>query len=149
MRTLISILVLLVVTNVSTKSSAKEFHLLDVEELNMEYFKYEGQYRDSYYVHGDSNPIQMSSGAALNMRLQVANYLYWDNRFHLDNDDGNRVRAAGWQWEAGARIPWVPLDFFQHHHSRHILDIQNPRGDKFPLENTYGVRIHFIGGGDR
>ena len=130
---------------------ASEYSLLPVvEHLDLEYFRYQGVYRDSYYISegsapGDSRFLQMQAGSALNLRLRVLQYLYWDNRFHMDMDTTSQVRAAGWQWEGGLHIPGTPVDLYEHHHSRHVLDRENPRGDKFPLENTYGIRLRLIG----
>lgn len=122
---------------------AAELHVLEIQDLSVEYWRYEGVYRNSYLVKQDDSPMQLQDGAALNLRLNPINYTYIDNRIHMASDTDRHVRYVGWEWEAG--VQYKMIDVFEHHHSQHGLEYINPRGDGFPLENSYGVRIHIIG----
>ena len=86
----------------------------------------------------------MNYGAALVWNLDIFKYAYWDNRVHMTTDYSPQVRHVGWQWEFGVRLGH--FDVLYKHHSQHSLDYENPRGDAYPLEDMYGVRIHLIGG---
>lgn len=124
---------------------AKEYSLWSVDELNMEYYRYERDYRDPYFIEPDGRTYKpMRDGAELNMNLSVLKWLYWDNRMHMGMDQTSQVRHVGWEWEAGLRLPYI--DIFSHHHSRHGLEYINPRGDRFPVEDYVGIRFKFIGG---
>ncbi len=108
----------------------------------MEYFKYDPGFRDSYFVEKDGAPKRMRDGAALNWNLKLVDWLYWENRLHLDMDETSVVRHVGWDWEAGVRFN--KIDLYHHHHSRHGLEYINPRSDSFPVEDSYGIRFKFI-----
>ncbi len=87
-------------------------------------------------------PMRMQDGAELHMDLDIVQYGYWRNRFHMAEDQYKHVRHVGWEWEAGLSLPYV--DLFEHHHSQHGLEYVNPRGDSFPVQDTYGIRFKFI-----
>ncbi len=132
----------------SSTSQAKEFSLWEVNELNLEYYKYRGQFRDPYFIEQDGSTYKpMRDGAELNMNLSVLKWLYWDNRYHMAMDETSQVRHVGWEWEAGLRLKYI--DLFSHHHSRHGLEYINPRGDRFPVEDFYGIRFKFIDRGNK
>lgn len=140
MRNLITLCLLLLT---GSNSQAAELHVLEIQDLSVEYWKYEGLYRNSYLAEKSGDPMQLQDGAALNLRLNPINYTYIDNRIHMASDTDRHVRYVGWEWEAG--VQYKMIDVFEHHHSQHGLEYINPRGDGFPLENSYGVRIHIIG----
>jgi hypothetical protein len=77
----------------------------------------------------------------LNLRWNVE----W-GRWFMDNDitgrtANGRFRYVGWEYETGFRI--LPgLDVFWHHHSQHAIDWDRP---KFPVTDSYGIRITFLG----
>lgn len=139
------LLLLLICANSAGYCAASEYHLLQVEDLSVEYQRYQGVYRNAYMIDDDGEPMQFSDGAAMNLRLSPINYTYMDNKFHMSSDEYKHVRYVGWEWEAGIHISRV--DLFEHHHSQHGLEYVNPRGDGFPLENSYGIRVHIIGDG--
>lgn len=66
--------------------------------------------------------------------------IYMENNLHLTMDS-TQVREAGWEYTVGVRtFKW--LDIVKYHHSRHSLEaVQSQR---FPVEDSYGVRIFFI-----
>lgn len=124
-----------------------DIRMIEVRDMSMEYFKYRGETSDPYLVQEDGSPIPLTTGAALNFNLGlVNNILYWNNRVHEATDNRPSVRHVGWEWEGGLHIGSV--DIYEHHHSQHGLEYRNPRGDHFPLENTIGIRVHLIGGGN-
>lgn len=114
----------------------------------MDYFRYQEYNRDPYFVDRRGHYIQFRDGAALNLNLRVVHFMYWKNRIHMDMDHTPQVRHVGWEWEAGIHVPFLPIDLFQHHHSRHWLEGESPRGDDYPIENSYGIRFKFIENGE-
>lgn len=50
-------------------------------------------------------------------------------------------KTVGWEWELGIGTEW--LDVYRYHHSRHIMD-EVGETPKFPVQDSYGVRIHLI-----
>ncbi len=126
----------------------KGYSLWEVDDLSMEYYKYREQFRDPYFIEQDGHTYKpMSSGAELKMNLSLLKYSYWDNRIHMASDETNVVKHVGWEWEAGLHLPYI--DLFSHHHSRHGLEYQNPRGDRFPVEDYFGIRFRFIEKGNK
>lgn len=135
----------------TTVARGAEFRLLDVDELSMEYFKYREALRDPYFINSDGTPMQFQDGAALNMNLRILDlglvHLYSRNYIHMGQDTERHVKHVGWEWENGIGTKY--LDAFLHHHSRHGLEYINPRGDRFPVEDTYGVRLKLINRGSK
>lgn len=137
---------------ISTASSA--FSLWDVDRLDMEYYKYRPGYRNPYFVEYGSDkgdgyaPMVMDNGAELHLDVSSQDVLYWRNRFHMATDQNKHVKHVGWEWEWGVNgSRWkAPVDLFVHHHSQHGLEYINPRGDRFPVEDTYGIRFKLIEG---
>lgn len=136
-------------------SSAYGYTLFSVDRLEMDYYKYRTGYRNPYLItSGDDTedgyrPMALVDGSDLQMDLGIADLLYWRNRFHMGSDEFKHVKYVGWEYEVGvdtSRVTshTIPVELFQHHHSQHGLEYVNPRGDKFPVEDTYGIRLKFI-----
>lgn len=145
----IILLALIMLVTWARKCAAAEYSLMlpHLSEMDIEYFRYHGQYRDPYFVDDQGQYIQMRDGAAVNFTLSLLGPLYWKNRIHMDNDARtNTPRHVGWDWEGGIHVPYLPLDIYQHHHSRHGLEYQSPYETKFPVEDSYGIRLQLIGG---
>lgn len=163
-RRLRSVLPMLLIFLTAQTSQASKFSLWSVDQLSMDYFKYRSGMSDSYFTECNSVPgtgredllgnrectrMQFQDGAALNLDLEVLRYAFWRNRFHMSQDQYRHVKHVGWEWEVGLDVSRmtdrvIPLELFQHHHSRHGLEYINPRGDHFPVVDTYGVRLKFI-----
>ncbi len=80
------------------------YSLWSVDRLDMDYYKYRPGMRDSYFVeegNGENDsidgyrPMQFQDGADLHMDLGVMEYLYWRNRFHMDEDEYKHVKHVG------------------------------------------------------
>lgn len=85
----------------------------------------------------------VSKYVGLNWDLDFVNGLiYWDNRTYFYGTS-SRVKHVGWQWELGANIN-SSLQIFYHHHSEHTQDRPAPTMDKFPLEDSIGIRINLL-----
>lgn len=73
---------------------------------------------------------------------------FWRNQVHGEGTDA-KFMTMGWRYEMGVRLGQFEL--FHEHHSRHVLDqdmplywdqdMNEPRRTKFPVEDSYGVRI--------
>jgi hypothetical protein len=87
---------------------------------------------------------QWEQRAALDWDLSVWKYGYWRNELHTETA-GRVPKTVGWQWELGVQVG-KHLDLFRAHHSRHIMDEPGPTRDRFPVQDSYGVRIHLITG---
>ena len=83
--------------------------------------------------------------------LRMANdYLFWRNEVHGEGTDA-KFMTMGWHYEFGLDLGKVEL--LWEHHSRHTLDQAQPyywdqrydemRPTKYPVEDSYGVRINF------
>lgn len=121
-----------------------------LQDMSLEYYTYPQGMRDPYFIAEDETSksgrfIQFERGSAVNFDLELLKYGYWDNRVHMDMDD-RQVRHTGWQWELGLRVG--PVDLFHAHHSRHGLEYRNPRGDRFPVSDQYGIRFTFVRDGE-
>lgn len=124
--------------------SSKSFSLFDVKEANMEYHKFKSGYRDGYLIDKDgTTPIRLEDGGELNLNVRLLNYIYFDNKFHFASDESKSIRQVGWLYEVGIKLPYI--DVFANHHSQHGVEYISPQGDRFPVQDYYGVRFKFIG----
>lgn len=138
---------LFVIVALSEEAYSREYRLLDVDKLDLEYTKLNSTNRDPY---APDYTGRWGERAALKFNLNVLHYLYWDNNIHTETIDTGQVKTVGWEWEAGVRI-WKYFDVFHHHHSRHIMDEPAQRDYKypdtrtqFPVEDGVGIRFKFI-----
>lgn len=121
--------------------------LWHLNDFSIEYYEYPQGMRDPYFIETDNTSksgrfTQFERGSAVNFDTEILKYGYWDNRVHMDMDD-TQVRHVGWLWELGLHLgPYV--DVFHNHHSRHGLEYKNPREDRFPVSDQYGVRFTFV-----
>lgn len=127
---------------------AGEYHLLAVDRLDLEYQKLDPSNRDPY---APTYTGYWRERAVLHWDLKLIGFLYWRNNIHTETfDPGGQVKTVGWEWEAGAEVGKY-LDLFHYHHSRHVLDEGplsrfNGQSNQFPVDNSYGVRIHLLQG---
>lgn len=124
---------------------------IDVSKLNLRYQQFKAnrdpmtpQYAQEDYAYR----------AALDFDIQVLEYAFWENTIHMETIKSGQVKTVGWHWIAGVRLGRY-LDLIHEHHSRHVLD--EPQSAQFPVDSTasskhypvedsYGVRIHLLGG---
>ena len=97
-------------------------------------------FRDSYFP----GKRDWRGYAGLNWDISLWKYVFWDNKTYFYGDDA-QVRKIGWQYDLGLRFEAV--DIFYHHLSEHDADHgkdETGRIEKFPLENSYGIRINLL-----
>lgn len=110
---------------------------LSVEEMYVEYKKYEA-YRNPYYPPDKSD---WTHKAEFHWTVNIGNRLYWKNNFHISMDQTPQVRHGGWEYYLGMKIfSW--LDAVKYHHSEHVFE-DKFKDKKFPVEDSYGVRVYF------
>lgn len=126
---------------------AKEFKVLEVQDLNIKYYQ---------YFPGGSSPLVTQNGLKgktmdkaikLQMNTNIFRYLYWDNIIHTNTDKnvsgrGSQFRTIGWNFMLGIMpFSWLQLEY--EHHSQHILDSKFALG-RFPVEDSIGFKLNFI-----
>ncbi len=116
--------------------------LLCVSALSIDYYRFDGVPRLA-----QAPAWEIAQGVALSTEIRgldlskwIPAWLYWRNRVHGEMDT-SQFRLVGWEFEAGVRLG--PVEVYRGHHSQHILDAQHP-WMRFPVQDTMGVRIHFI-----
>lgn len=88
---------------------------------------------------------------AVNFDLELFRYGFWRNYVHGEGTNA-AFTTVGWQYEFGFKIG-SQFEFFHKHHSRHVLDREQPKiwdenlnmpvDGRFPVEDSYGIRIIF------
>lgn len=141
----VTYIILLALATRAESAESGQYHLLDLEKMDLRYSQLDPQNRDPYAPQYTG---RWQDRTSLQWRLAVLEVLYWDNDFHLETIDTGVVKTVGWHWEAGVRIS-KNITVFQEHHSRHILDEepsirQYATGNQFPVENSIGVRIRLV-----
>lgn len=86
----------------------------------------------------------------LNFKVGLLNdLLKWDNKVHGEGTDA-KFTTMGWEYYLSIPTPWG-IEPFVHHHSQHTLDGYgptvngNPKPEKFPVEDSIGIRFCFYG----
>lgn len=127
---------------------ANEFHILELDELRVDYM--------SYFAHGRA-PLITSNGLDnrelgkeldLSFNSSVLEYGYFSTLVHsttdamYDTGAGGQFRAIGMKLELGVRLsPY--LDIYYQHHSQHTLDLTLPYG--FPEYDAVGLHLYLYG----
>lgn len=85
----------------------------------------------------------------------IDDLIYWRNEVHGEGTSA-KFMTVGWHWDLGIKLGNVEL--FWEHHSRHVMDqgqpyywdekLQSPQRIKYPVEDSYGVRIVFYKRGE-
>lgn len=88
---------------------------------------------------------------ATNFDLELFKHAFWRNEIHGEGTHA-AFTTVGWHWEFGFKLS-PQVEIFHEHHSRHIMDRNLPtywnertqtlKETKFPVEDSYGVRIIF------
>jgi hypothetical protein len=113
------------------------YHLLEVEDVSVDAYKV-GSFRNPYWAEYQKD---FDHGFNLNLRFSSLRVLFWEGQFKLIGD--GQLRYGGLEFRTGLHFgPY--LDFSWWHHSEHLLDDLNNEGDRFPLSDCYGIRLHFI-----
>lgn len=127
--------------------SKRNYRLLEVDRLDIEYHKLNASNRDPY---APDYTGRWKERAALKWDISVLGLAYWRNNTHTETIDTGAVKTVGWEWEAGVGITKY-FELFHHHHSRHIMDEPAQRdyrytdtNTQFPVEDSFGIRIRFI-----
>jgi hypothetical protein len=129
-------MLLLLSSCMANAQSKSGFRLLDVDYVAVDYRKILPGKREGYLPERDG---EWTNGADFNLNLRFAEYFRWDNRFHMDGVD-SRLLHVGWEYRL--ILDKYPLQPFYYHHSQHALE-DAPRGRKFPVEDSYGLRMVF------
>lgn len=128
-------------------SESGDWCVLCIDKVDLRYQQFKDR-RDPYTPDKDE---QWGSRVGLDWDLQLLRYGFWRNDVHAEQLQDGRVKTVGWHWFLGLRLPPLRSEIFHEHHSQHVLD-QAPLerdGDdlpqgfrKFPVEDSYGVRVH-------
>lgn len=93
---------------------------------------------------------QYKGRIAAEFDLSLFDVGFWRNDVHGEGTD-SKFMTMGWRYEMGIKLG--QFEFFHEHHSRHVLDQKEPRywdeglqdlrDTRYPVEDSYGVRIIF------
>ena len=112
-----------------------EDNWLKVEESYVEYRKYK-DYRNSYV----SDEKRWDFTGHFNTTYTAFTRIFWQTDLHL-NATKDQVLYGGLEYRLGIHVmPY--LDIFKYHLSEHVFD-RKGTSDKFPVEDSYGLRVYF------
>lgn len=130
--------------------NAAEYRLLDIDKLELQYYKLNPNNRDPYAPQYTG---RWRERAAINWDATLAGMgkfrLFWNHHIHTETIDSGAVKTVGWKWDAGVALG-CRLRVGHAHHSRHIMDerVENATyGDKqnqFPVEDSFTVTVSFL-----
>ncbi len=95
----------------------------------------------------DIDQSRYTGRVAADFQLRILEVGYWQNRVHTEGT-GAQLQTVGWHWELGIRLS-DQVAIYHEHHSRHRMDSVgidangDNRPDKFPVEDSYGIRLRF------
>lgn len=117
--------------------SQTKLRLLDVDQVYFDYRKIMPGKREGYLPERDG---EWTNGADFNLNIRMLHVFRWDNRFHMDGAE-SRLLHAGWEYRL--IMDYWNIQPFYYHHSQHALE-DAPRGRKFPVEDSVGLRFIVI-----
>lgn len=138
------VMVFSTVTQASELKSKSGFHVLDLDYFDMKGARF-GYNRDP--LTPDIEGHQYIGRIETDFQLRILEVGYWKNSVHTEGTAG-QLQTVGWHYELGLRLTPYLSPFYEHH-SRHRMDStipdynQDGRPDKFPVEDSYGIRLHF------
>ena len=133
---------------VQAEGRERGFRILDVEDISMEASKFDCNREP---MTPDIPCTDYLYRMAFRVDLRLLEVGYFRNNVHTEALE-SQVKTVGWEYEIGLRVfPW--LDIFRHHHSRHVMEGEQPRvwdidrqalrEVRYPVEDSYGIRLRF------
>lgn len=128
----------------ATILKGNDLRYLELERCGFE-FSHLADNQDPYYQypkHGSCSGCEYwKARVAVVFDVDVLSYrgkgIYFRNNVFGDATNV-QFRTVGWQYRVGVHLG--VFDIFHEHVSRHVLDTD--RDDRFPLFNSYGVRLN-------
>jgi len=140
--------IVLIVGNVFLRyaSADDDFHLVDLNELSIDY-------KNFNMVNPDSHnmliwPNTPKEGINVGIKLDLLHYFYWDSVIESLTDDA-QYASIGLDTRLGLRVSqYLEVGFY--HHSQHVLDRAYTGMDgHFPEEDAVEVKIYLYRGSPR
>lgn len=117
----------------------------EVRQLSLDVRKMKDA-RLAYYPNKNDFTSYVGLNWDVGHKLGLGLDTFWENRTYFYGDSA-QVRYIGWEFDVGVGTDKIQLIY--HHHSEHRADSdrygQYSTGAKFPLENSFGVKLCFIG----
>lgn len=139
------LMVLLLASTLSRPAFSGDFRLIDLDYFDMKAAAF-GENRDP--MTPDIEEHEYIGRVGTDFGLRIMEVGYWKNEVHTEGTRG-QMQTVGWHWELGLHVS-RNIDLFHEHHSRHRMDStnvidfdQDGRPDRFPVEDSYGIRMHF------
>ncbi len=130
----------------ATLADADEFHLIQLEEVRVDYMNFLPGGRDPLLSY--NGLPNRAPGKELDVHIDstIANYFYWNNMIHSTTDvytdtrKDDQFRVIGLNMELGVRLTsW--LDVYYWHYSQHLLDTTYAYGG-FPVLDAVGIHLY-------
>ena len=86
---------------ISVPVYANEYHLIDVDKLDIEYLKLNPNNRDSYAPQYTGS---WNERAAIKWDVSFMGLIFWDNNVHMETVTGGVPKTVGWEFEAGVHL---------------------------------------------
>lgn len=132
---------LLLITLIATPAQSLEF--LKARDLSLGIAKYGEGSRDLYLMTPETGQLKAKLDLTWNTDiLKADNFsLYWDNQIHSKASEA-RFRHVGWEYETGLDLGKIQI--FHWHYSQHMMEQIRLDNKEYPVEDTYGIRLHFL-----
>lgn len=130
-------------------SKADDYDVIGLKEVYIDYTRFFPHGYDSMINNNGLPNKGIGNELDLNMNLNLAHYLYWDNKIHsrtdVDTDNngnnlgGGQFRVVGLEMRLGVNVT-ENLQLGYYHHSQHWLDLHNAN-EHFPIEDGIQLRL--------
>lgn len=131
---------------ISTIGYGRSLKLVELDEVSVEAYDIISK-RDHYFPgmkHKD-----WGAGANFIIKNHFAEYLYWNNRFHLSSNQ-TQIKHVGWEFTFGLHLIPDALDVFYFHHSEHTAEeepievFEGKRYRQFPVQDFIGLKLYIF-----
>lgn len=130
--------ILLYVLLTQKRCNADEFHLIQLDEVNIDYKNYaiiSDQQRNLLIY-----PEHPKESLNLNLNTTFAKYGYFNSTVE-SLTTSSQYRGIGLQLSLGVRLSKY-LDFGYWHHSQHVMDREMLSIPTFPTEDTMEIKLY-------
>lgn len=118
----------------STQALAKDYKLIELDSLFIDYKKFDSSNRDPYFYNSTKY-----EELSINVTTDIAGFIYWDSMVHGDTNH-SKYEEVGLETRLGIRLT-QSIEVGYYHHSRHLLDDTFPY-QGFAVDDAFQIKIY-------
>jgi hypothetical protein len=134
---------------ISPIAQAKEFHIIELDEVRVDYVSFFPGGRDPFITHNGLDNRELGKMLDININTTLFKYGYFRSLIHSyvdaykDSHTDGQFRSVGLNMELGIRLTPF-LDVYAWHYSQHTLDYTSENVGGFPVQDGIGIHLYIF-----